>query len=200
MPKYWNYLTQTGSCCDLFTFIIFSEPLVHIDFFPQSFHLSQYLRLHVPKAGKSNFEDFIWGKLQEGAGSAITNIIAVAKVEAKILHTWRWSSLWWHCSSVAMLVKSHLRRPDREVRNHLSFADPRALSPRTNSFSHFYLCLHMLSLFKASYGLRENLLFKHSWEMTKIYDVLCPKFPNGELPRPQSLTAHEMKLRMNNKD
>ena len=146
------------------------------------------------------FEDFIWGKLQEGAGSAITNVIAVAKVEAEILHTWRWSSLWLHCSSVAMLVKSHLRRPDREVRNHLSFADPRALSPRTNWFSHFYLCLDMLSLFKASYGLRENLLFKHSWEMTKIYDVLCPKFPNGELPRPQSLTAHEMKLRMNNKD
>lgn len=112
----------------------------------------------------------------------------------------RWRSLWLQCSSVAMLVKSHLRRPDREVRNHVSFADPRALNPRTNSFSHFYLCLDMLSLFKVHYGLRENLLFKHSWEMTKIYDALCPKFANGELPRPQSLTAHEMKLRVNNKD
>ena len=116
LPKYWNYLTQTGSCCDLFTFIIFSEPLVHIDLFvfPQSFHLSQYLRLHGPKAGNSNSEDFMWGKLQDGAGSAIT-VIAVAKVEAEILHTWRWSSLWRHCSSVAMLVGSHLKRPDREV-------------------------------------------------------------------------------------
>lgn len=160
------------------------SPWFTLIFFSQSFHLSQYLRLHGPKARKSNSEDFIWGKLQERAGSAITNVIAVAKVEAEILHTWRRSSLWLHCSSVAMLVKSHLRRPDREVRNHLSFADPRALSPRTNSFSRFYLCLDMLSLFKASYGLRENLLFKHSWEMTKIYDSLCPKFPNGELPRP----------------
>ena len=80
-------------------------------FFPQSFHLSQYLRLHRPKAGKSNSEDFTWGKLQDGAGSAIT-VTAVAKVEAEILHTWRWSSLWRHCSSVAMLVGSHLKRPD----------------------------------------------------------------------------------------
>lgn len=113
------------------------SPWFTLIFFSQSFHLSQYLRRHGPKAGKSNSEDFIWGKLQERAGSAITNVIAVAKVEAEILHTWRRSSLWLHCSSVAMLVKSHLRRPDREVRNHLSFADPRALSPRTNSFSPF---------------------------------------------------------------
>ena len=81
-------------------------------FFPQSFHLSQYLRLHGPKAGKSNSEDFMWGKLQDRAGSAIT-VTGVAKVEAEILHTWRWRSLWWHCSSVAILAESHLKRPDQ---------------------------------------------------------------------------------------